>query len=98
MVPRLTEVFNVEEASQELEEKSHGEIEKETAEKWGARAVAAYQKAQTGGSEDGVTWLRKGDDYRHEALEHAAMSEIDGLLEEIKAEIDAVRDQTFVEF
>ena len=58
------------EALREVASKSDAAIERETAYKWAARAVACCQKyAQTGTSH----WLRRVEDYRHEALEHAAL-------------------------
>jgi hypothetical protein len=86
--PRLTEVFNVEEARSELREKSHKDIERETADKWAGRAAAAYQLAEETGDTD---WLRRADDFRHEALEHAAMSEDFDFLAELKGKIDGFR-------
>ena len=52
-------------------EKEEEEVEIETAYKWASRAIACFQLH----AETKLTkWLIKGEDYRHEALEHAALA------------------------
>jgi hypothetical protein len=62
------------EASAELLNKSREQIERETAFKWAARAVAAYQLSQ------GYTsiWARDAVTYADEAVEHAALADSTG--------------------
>lgn len=65
----------LEEARREVDEKTRGQIEEETAYRWAARAVAAYEHhEQTGGE----MWLRDAIDYMHEATEHAAFADTTG--------------------
>jgi len=63
------------EALLELNQKTHRQIEKETAWKWAARACAAYLLVQ---NEDnlGIALDRfaEAEDYSREAVEHAATS------------------------
>jgi hypothetical protein len=57
-------------ALKELAEKDQQAIEEETAYKWASRAIACYLLFQ---ETDEAEWLLRGDDYRHEAVEHAAL-------------------------
>lgn len=69
----------LEEARREIEAKSRSQIEEETAWKWAARAVAAYQNAhRLGGRNIANRLLRDATDYYHEAIEHAALADHDG--------------------
>ena len=76
-------------ADREVREKSADKIERETARRWAARATACYARSR---GEGGVRWLLRAEDYRHEALEHAALAEDGGcLVGEIERELRAVR-------
>jgi hypothetical protein len=59
----------------EIQQKSLTEIQRETAEKWCARSLAAYMLFHEHGD---TTWYLDAEEYRHEALEHAALIEDDG--------------------
>jgi hypothetical protein len=50
--------------------KSDAQIERETAKKWAERAVACYAIFLSRGD---AAWALRYDNYRHEALEHAAV-------------------------
>lgn len=82
--------FRVEQATvDEVLHKTDSQINVETAYKWAARSVVAYvQFTKT----EGIEWLLRAEDYRHEALEHAALvgdgGELTRLLE---ASMDAYR-------
>lgn len=65
-------------AVDELERKSLHDIQVETALMWAGRACVA---ARTGKLADAV-------EYAHEAIEHAALSGSDGLLDEIREGLD----------
>lgn len=66
----------IEDARQELVEKSYQEIQTETALKWAARAFAAYEIVFRLDSEaEQIGWFHVAEEYRHEALEHAALVE-----------------------
>lgn len=56
--------------TREIAAKSEAAIERETALKWAGRAVACYRRYITTGDE---RWQVRAHDYRHEALEHAAI-------------------------
>ncbi len=57
-------------AAREVSAKSESTLERETAEKWTDRAEACWKKyEETGASE----WLFRFENYRHEAIEHAAL-------------------------
>ncbi len=76
----------VKEAKAEVKQKSSAQIEKETAYKWAARAVAclelqleAMKDNRKGEGGDYVElWKRRYYDYEHEALEHAATAKDEG--------------------
>lgn len=65
----------LEAARREVLEKSHEQVEEETAWKWAARAVACFENHEESHSE---RWLEDYEDYRHEAIEHAAFADQDG--------------------
>jgi hypothetical protein len=68
-------MLKVDEASKELETKSYGQIQKETAWKWASRAAASYQNcSKAKHSEQLVLWT-VGEEFYHEAIEHAALVE-----------------------
>lgn len=56
-------------ADREVLTKSDAEIERETAEKWCARALACFRQFDKTGDR---RWFARGVEYRHEAIEHAA--------------------------
>ncbi len=80
----------VKEAKAEVKQKSSAQIEKETAYKWAARAVACLElevEAMKDNRESEIRprrpqqvelWKRRYYDYEHEALEHAAMVKDEG--------------------
>jgi hypothetical protein len=71
------------EAKRELATKSRETIERETAWKWAARAVAAYQLLQQTTT---YSWLRDFEHYFDEAVEHAALADRTGaLLQQVRA-------------
>jgi hypothetical protein len=63
------------EARRELTSKPRSQIEEETAFKWAARAVAAYQLYT---ETDHYQWLRDAGHYMDEAIEHAALADQSG--------------------
>jgi hypothetical protein len=56
--------------STEVRRKSERALELETAYKWADRALACLAEYKKTGSS---SWLHRFDNYRHEALEHAAL-------------------------
>jgi hypothetical protein len=67
--------YALERARAELSSKSLRQIQHETAETWGARALEAYRQYRVTGNK---RWLLDGDEYAHEAAEHAALAALDG--------------------
>jgi len=66
----------VEQARQELMEKSYQDIQQETAYKWAGRAYAAYEVVfRVDSSSEQIGWFHVAEEYRHEALEHASLVE-----------------------
>jgi len=64
----------IESAHRELVTKSKEEIEADTARKWCARALAAYQLFMQSGN---LRWLNDAITYHGEAIEHAAHADGD---------------------
>jgi hypothetical protein len=58
------------EVVREVLDRSDREISVATAEKWCDRSVVAYRQYRKTRS---IDWLLRAEDYRHEALEHAAL-------------------------
>lgn len=88
----------IEAAVAELKEKTLEDIQIETAKKWAARAYVAFGIAAYESDEqmDAVSWFHVGEEYRHEALEHAALvsdqaSSLE-LLQEVRKLTDEIRD------
>lgn len=64
--------LNIKDALQEVLSKSEGQIQRETANKWASRAIACYKLyARTGD----LCWLVRAEEYKHEAVEHAAVAD-----------------------
>lgn len=81
--------FDVEGAKKEVQAKKETEIEVETAYKWASRAIACFELHK---ETELIKWLLKGEDYRHEALEHAALAKDGGdTLNAIEKEIEKHR-------
>ena len=73
--------IDVDGARAELMSKDYTDIQRETSLKWMARALAAYEigtNSET--AKETVLWLEMGNEYIHEALEHAALVEDGGQL------------------
>lgn len=76
-------------AKTEVKNKSDSEIERETAKKWAARAIACYEEYH---STNSLKWLLRADNYRHEALEHASIVGDRGrLVGQLQKEIDLIK-------
>lgn len=73
--------LDVPKALGEVQEKSNEQINRETAYTWGSRAAACYQLAEEASEEKSKDdWKIRAEDFRHEALEHAALVEDEGKL------------------
>lgn len=88
----MTEI-HFEKAVDELQKKTMIDIEWETAQTWGGRAAASFQMACD--AADTPTALKhffQGENFRQEAMEHAAMVEDHGkLVGTVQDEIDEHR-------
>jgi hypothetical protein len=80
--------LDVKKAAKEIAEKSLDDIQKETAWTWAARSCAAYVAARKI-PKDKAKWEHDALEYQHEATEHAALSEDDNLIHEIREAIRA---------
>ena len=71
----------LDDARRELSAKTRAAIEEETAFKWAARALVAYERfEQTQRHRETVQyqWLRESEHYLDEAVEHAALADSSG--------------------
>lgn len=87
--------LKIDEALQELQDKPEAMIEFETSMKWAARSCAAYiLSVQSLSNLDKVSWFIKGEDFRHEALEHSSLVGDEGAtLNELQKEVDQYRNE-----
>ncbi len=67
--------LNIEEALQEMKEKSYRQVQSETAIKWAGRAGAAFQSVLEVPHHEKLIYWSLGEEYEHEAIEHAALVE-----------------------
>jgi len=67
-------MFDVRGALEEVLTKSEGLIQRETAYKWASRAIACYTLYA---ENQELHWALRAEEYRHEAIEHAAVAEDD---------------------
>jgi hypothetical protein len=89
----------VEEAMKEVRSKTGEEVDRETAPKWAARAVASYRLcAEATSIREKVERFSEGDDYRHEALEHAGTGGDTQALERIASETHSERAKALASF
>jgi hypothetical protein len=86
-------MLDVEKALKELTTTSMAQIERTTALTWGGRAVASFRLcSQANDWETRFRHFCEGENYRQEALEHAAMAENwQNLLPGLDAEITEAR-------
>lgn len=82
-------MFDARAARREVLSKSEADIERETALKWASRALACYALFE---ETRAPKWLLRAEDYRHEALEHAATAGDGGrLVGQVQSRLDEVR-------
>jgi hypothetical protein len=65
-------MYTAEEAYKELQVKTISTIQRDTAATWTNRAIAAYRLFIETGI---IDWYLNAEEFRHEALEHAALTE-----------------------
>jgi len=88
--------FDIDKGQEDIEKDSLPEIQKKTAYTWAARAIACYHKLEETGD---LKWKVDAEEYRHEALEHAALigDTHPNVLEEIQKKIEESRSKAKVE-
>lgn len=65
--------MNLRAAHREIARKSDKMIERETAYKWAGRALACHARSLTATGESAIKWRLQAEEYKNEALEHAAL-------------------------
>lgn len=86
-------MLKVEEAVQELSQKNLNQIQTETAWKWASRAAASFQNSLTAEKAKKFACFACGEEYAHEALEHAALVDGDDVISQIKKELEPYREK-----
>jgi hypothetical protein len=78
--------FDIESAIKEVQDKTEQEIEIETAYKWASRSCACYELYE---DTKLLKWLLKAEEFKNEALEHAALAKDSGrTLKVVEDEMD----------
>ena len=80
-------MLDLEKAKKELREKSYDEIQVSTAWTWGSRAAASFKNVKSMDREAKVSAFILGQEYLHEAIEHASLAKNEGLVELVKMEV-----------
>jgi hypothetical protein len=80
-------MLDLEKARKELSEKNLNDIQKETAVTWASRAAVSFENCLQSDGIKKVTCFAVGEEYLHEALEHAALVEGEDVLSQIKQEV-----------
>lgn len=80
-------MLKIEAAKEELSQKSFNDIQKETAWKWASRAAASFEISLTEKGTAKFASFVIGEEYFHEAVEHAALVQGEDLTSEIKNQV-----------
>lgn len=91
-------MINLEEALQELAQKTYAQIQSETAYKWASRACACYEScAEEKDWTKKLVWWTLAEEYYHEAVEHGALVGNSGeLVKEIREAINFYQENASV--
>ena len=85
-------MLDIQAARKELQQTSILDIERATALTWAARAAASFQLAKEAkDTRERIERLQDGENYRQEAIEHAAMTEDIEFLVQVREEMDVNR-------
>jgi hypothetical protein len=95
----LNKSIDVEEAEKELAKTPYHEIQKSTAWKWAGRAAATFNAVEEEKDPLGkVKRYHLAEEFRHEAIEHAALYEDNGkLVAKVEKELDSYRDKALAD-
>jgi hypothetical protein len=85
-------MLNVPEALEELKVRNLDQIQTETAWKWASRAAASFENCVNSTDIKQVTCFAIGEEYFHEALEHAALVEGDDVISQVKEALVPYQD------
>lgn len=77
-------MLEIEKARKELSEKNLNDIQIQTAWTWASRAAASYQNSLDAKGKDKLLYWSLGEEYYHEAVEHAALADSDSFLKEVR--------------
>lgn len=80
-------MLNLEDARKELGEKNLAQIQTETAWKWASRAAVSFENCLAAQGSKKLACWSIGEEYFHEALEHAALVEGEDVIGQVKKEL-----------
>ena len=86
-------MLDIEKARKELSEKSLNDIQTQTAWTWASRAAASYQNSLDAKGKDRLLYWSIGEEYYHEALEHAALVDGTALISEVKEALSQYQEE-----
>ena len=91
--------LDIEKAMSEVRSKTGEEVDRETATTWASRAIASYRICTTTtATREKVERFSEGDDYRHEALEHAGTGGDPEASARVARETKAAREEALDSF
>jgi hypothetical protein len=80
-------MLDLEKARQELSQKSLDDVQTETAWTWASRAAVSFENCLSAVGIAKFTYFALGEEYMHEALEHAALVESQDVISQVKQEL-----------
>ena len=86
-------MLKVDEAKQELSQKNLQQIQTETAWKWASRAAASFDNCLSAEGTRKLACWSIGEEYYHEALEHAALVEGADLIGQVKQALEPYHEK-----
>src|SRR5580698_1313538 len=80
-------MLDLDKAREELKNKNLDQIQKETAITWASRAAVSYENCVAASGIAKMAYFALGEEYFHEALEHAALVESEDVISQVKKEL-----------
>lgn len=77
-------MLDLDKAREELKNKSYGQLQTDTAWIWSSRACVSYENSVTATGQDKLVFWSVAEELFHEGLEHAALSDEEGLVKVIR--------------